>query len=134
LDCKKPRHKGRGATEQEWDLSGECGDKPAALTPSQDFKTLYGANVVSLHGTVVRATEQAYASQRVALTRRALRMRTHALMSQPVQRKFPELWLNGHQLAQNTGQWHQPLSSWRRLLGRFGGKADMAFCTAHVRF
>ena len=85
------------ATEQEWDLSGECGDKPAALTPSQDFKTLYGANVVSLHGTVVRATEQAYASQRVALTRRALRMRTHALMSQPVQRKFPELWLNGHQ-------------------------------------
>jgi len=121
------------ATEQEWDLSGECGDKPAALTPSQDFKTLYGANVVSLHGTVVRATEQAYASQRVALTRRALRMRTHALMSQPVQRKFPELWLNGHQLAQNTGQW-PAIIILASLAWSLGGKADTAFCTAHVRF
>jgi len=42
--AKNPGTKAGGATEQEWDLSGECGDKPAALTPSQDFKTLYGAN------------------------------------------------------------------------------------------
>jgi len=80
LDWKKPRHKAGAATEQEWDLSGECGDKPATLAPSQDFKTLYGAKV-SLHGTVVRATEQAYASQRVAHPSRIKRAASRASAS-----------------------------------------------------